>query len=196
MDSGRGIHAPFIAGKLEKPMFRAVFLAFLAVQALGIVPVAAQPRRAPDVQPLDRVLPQVRRHYPGTFYDADGPFTDESGSPHYRLKWMTPEGRVIWLDTDARTGRVLGVERGGARDGYRYNAPPPDAPPPEFEGRSRGRFDEGIPGGGNPYRGQGYWEHGPGSREHNWNGGNRGGHGGWGGDHGGHGGGHGHGHGG
>lgn len=165
-------------------MFRALFLVFLAMLAVGVEPAMAQPRRAPDVQPLDQVLPQIRRHHPGTFYDADGPFTDEGGNPHYRLKWMTPEGRVIWLDTDARTGRVLGIERDGGRGRYRNAMPPPDAPPPDFfEGRPRGRFE-----GGNPYRGRGYWEHGRGGRGHNWNGGR---HNGWGRGHGGHGG-HGH----
>ncbi len=161
-------------------MFRLLFLAFLAVLAVGVAPAVAQPRRAPDVQPLDQVLPQVRRHHPGTFYDADGPFTDEGGNPHYRLKWMTPEGRVIWLDTDARTGRVLGVEHGGKRGGYR-NAPPPDAPPPDFsEGRPRGRFDGGDRGGD-------YWQDGPRDRGHNGNGGGRDGGGRGHGGHGGHG---------
>jgi hypothetical protein len=186
-------------------MFRAFFLAVLTVLALGAAPASAQPRRSPDVQPLDRVLPQVRSRYPGNFYDADGPFLDESGNPHYRLKWMTPEGRVMWLDTDARTGRVLGVEHGGRRGGERYNAPPRDAPPPpDFEGR--GRYDNGDRGD-NPYRGRERWQHAPDGGDRgwggrgNWNGGGRGnwnggGHGNWsGGDHGGHGGGHhGHGH--
>ena len=174
-------------------MFRLVLLAFLAVAAVGLQPALAQPRRAPDVQPLDRVLPQMRREHPGTFYDADGPFNDEGGNPHYRLKWMTPEGRVIWLDTDARTGRVLGVEHGGKRGGYRNNAPPPDAPPPDFENSPRGRYDRG--GDDNSNRGRGYWEHGPGSRERNWSGGQNGwsgGEGRHGGDRGGHDGGRGH----
>jgi hypothetical protein len=162
-----------------------VFLALLAV--LMVEPALAQPRRAPGVQPLDRVLPQVRSRYPGTFYDADGPFNDESGNPHYRLKWMTPEGRVIWLDTDARTGRVLGVEHNRARGGYPM--PPPDmrAPPPPpgyFDGPPRGGFDGDYPGRG--YRGgRGNWQHGNG-----WGGGRNG----WSGGHGDHGGGHGHGH--
>ncbi|HEY7978514.1 MAG TPA: hypothetical protein VID67_09990 [Rhizomicrobium sp.] len=139
-------------------MFRLVFLAFLAVLAVGLQPASAQPRRAPGVQPLDRVLPQVRSRYPGTFYDADGPFNDEDGNPHYRLKWMTPEGRVIWLDTDARTGRVLGVEHNRTRGDY--PKPPPDmrAPPPPpgyFEGPPRGG-DEG----GDPDRGRGDWQRG------------------------------------
>lgn len=178
-------------------MFRLVFWAFLAAVAAGIAPPAfAQPRRAPDVQPLDRVLPQVRRHYPGTFYDADGPFMDESGNPHYRLKWMTPEGRVIWLDTDARSGRVLGVERAAPRGGHAMpppdmRAPPPDMrgpPPGYFDGPRRGQFDDASPDHG--YRENRGWNNGRGRQNGNgWHGG--GGHGG-----GGHGGGHGHGHGG
>ena len=173
-------------------MFRAFFMALLAVLVLGIAPASAQPRRAPGVQPLDRVLPQVRSRYPGTFYDADGPFNDESGNPHYRLKWMTPEGRVIWLDTDARTGRVLGVDRG--RAGPRaYAAPPPDmrAPPPGYFEGPRPGYDDG-------YRDRGYsrgpgWNNRPGRQNgrDGWHGG--GGHGGWRGGHGDHGGGHGHG---
>lgn len=66
--------------------------------------------RSDGVQPLDRILSQMRSNRGGTFYDADGPFPDSQGNMHYRIKWLTPEGRLIWLDTDARTGRVLGVE--------------------------------------------------------------------------------------
>ena len=60
--------------------------------------------------------PDLRAERGGTFYDADGPFTDAGGNIHYRIKWLTPEGQLIWLDTDARTGRVLGVERGDWRE--------------------------------------------------------------------------------
>jgi hypothetical protein len=177
-------------------MFRAVFLALLAAFAFGFSPASAQPRRAPDVQPLDRVLPQVRSRYPGTFYDADGPFMDQGGNPHYRLKWMTPEGRVMWLDTDARTGRVIGVEHGGRRGGERYNAPPRNAPPPDYyEGRVRPNENYRER---NPYRERDYRnpysdrEPRGGNRERERNGGGRGN---WGGGHGGHDRGHGHGHG-
>ncbi|HEY2032087.1 MAG TPA: hypothetical protein VGH02_00220 [Rhizomicrobium sp.] len=172
-------------------MFRAVFLALLTVLALGSAPAIAQPRRSPDVQPLDRVLPQVRRHYPGTFYDADGPFPDEQGSPHYRLKWMTPEGRVIWLDTDARTGRVLGVEHGAPRGSYTMPPPGMRAPPPGyFEGPPRGQFGAGYPD--REYRDNRGWNNGRGRQnDRGWHGGE--GRGDWGG---GHGGGHRHGHGG
>ena len=78
------------------------------------------------VQPLDRLLPGIRRSHPGEFYDAEGPTYGPSGDPHYHLKWMTPEGRVIWFDTDARNGRVLRSSPG--RDGFdnnRFQGPPP-----------------------------------------------------------------------
>ncbi len=72
------------------------------------------------VEPLDRILSHLRAERGGTFYDAEGPFADSGGNIHYRIKWLTPDGQLIWLDTDARTGRVLGVDRGD----YRGQAPP------------------------------------------------------------------------
>lgn len=71
----------------------------------------AQPVRG-SIQPLDRLLPGIRRAHPGNLYDAEGPTYGPLGDPHYHLKWMTPDGRVIWYDADARTGRVLRMSRG------------------------------------------------------------------------------------
>jgi hypothetical protein len=126
------------------------FLLLTAVVTIGLSgPVLAQGRRmedrAPGVQPLDRILPEVRRSHPGEFYDADGPTTGPGGSEHYHLKWMRPDGRVEWLDTDARTGRVLGSSPG--RDNFdgpaqrRNYEPAPSMPTPErrdFRGPDRG----------------------------------------------------------
>src|ERR1700679_2832324 len=157
---------------------RPAFILLLALLAAGLsTPVLAQMPRAPGVQPLDRLLPEVRRSVPGQFYDADGPVPGPDGSPHYHLKWMTPDGRIEWLDTDARTGQVLGAFPG--RDGFdgpgarRYFAPapsypmPPGAmrpmPPPRFEGGGRGRGgyggygDYGRGGGGGGRGGGGGW---------------------------------------
>jgi hypothetical protein len=127
---------------VENPMFRRVLLAILSLAALSPVPASAQryPRGPYDsqVMPLERVLPQVRRGYPGTFYDAEGPYPDEMGNPHYHIKWLTPEGRVIWLDTDARSGRVLSVNGSGWRNQSRgqypgqYGGGPYGAPPPRY----------------------------------------------------------------
>jgi len=117
-----------------------------------------------DVQTLDRILPGVSSRYPGTFYDAEGPFPDANGTPHYRLKWMTPEGRIIWLDTDARTGRVTGVQQSYPR-AYDYRVPPRYAAPPMGAygppgyrggyGYPRGGY-YGVPrGGGRVWNGRG-----------------------------------------
>lgn len=132
---------------------RPAFILLLALLAAGLSsPVLAQAPRVPGAQPLDRLLPEVRRSVPGQFYDADGPVPGPDGSPHYHLKWMTPDGRIEWLDTDARTGQVLGAFPG--RDGFdapgmrRDFAPAPSYPmppqamgpmPPRFEGGGRGR---------------------------------------------------------
>jgi hypothetical protein len=149
-------------------MFRLAFLAFVAASLLGAAPACAQGRPMPrgDVQRLDRILPGIASHYPGTFYDAEGPFADANGALHYRLKWMTPEGRIIWLDTDARTGRVFSVQQTYPRRDPYYGAPPPgyapppgEYPPPGFRGYpSRGYY------GGR--RGSGHWSGHRGSGHH------------------------------
>lgn len=100
---------------------------------------------ASDVMPLDQILPQIRSNHPGRFYDADGPFPDGRGGLHYRLKWMTPQGRIIWLETDARTGRVVGRGRDAGRTqrpsrGDYENSRRPSQAEPEgnrFRGRDR-----------------------------------------------------------
>ena len=70
----------------------------------------AQAWEGGDPQSLDRILPQIRERHPGKFYDAEGPWRGPDGQWRYRLKWMTPEGRIVWFDADARTGRVLSPE--------------------------------------------------------------------------------------
>src|SRR5271155_3140009 len=118
--------------------FPAFLLGVFALLAAALVgPAAAQPYGPPPappygpppdprvgVQPLDRLLPGIRRAHPGDFYDAEGPTYGPEGDPHYHLKWMTPDGRVIWYDTDARSGRVLRASPG--RDSFdSHQAPPP-----------------------------------------------------------------------
>ncbi|HYS46585.1 MAG TPA: hypothetical protein VEM35_09110 [Rhizomicrobium sp.] len=117
-------------------IFSWIFLGFFALLTVA-PPVMAQPYGPPQgrdapregVQPLDRLLPGIRRQHPGDFYDAEGPTYGPSGDPHYHLKWMTPDGRVIWFDTDARNGRVLRSSPG--RDSFDNH---------RFEGQSNGGF--------------------------------------------------------
>ncbi len=105
--------------------FLLTLLAFAAPVFSGVA--EAQPRNGngarDGIQPLDRLLPGIRRAHPGDFYDAEGPTYGPSGDPHYHLKWMTPEGRVIWFDADARNGRVL--RQSGGRDSFDDAGGPP-----------------------------------------------------------------------
>ncbi|HTW34615.1 MAG TPA: hypothetical protein VMD53_08350 [Rhizomicrobium sp.] len=114
--------------------------------------------------PLDRILPTVRAGRPGRFYDAEGPFPDGYGGYHYRIKWLTPQGRVIWLDADARSGRILGQARGD----WREQGPPP-VMGPGYMGPPPGGFRGGLygpgPRGGGLGRGGG-WRGGRGGHGH------------------------------
>lgn len=136
-----------------------VFSVILAGLCALVAPAVAQPdgpppppygERAPSgegVQPLDRLLPGIRRGHPGDFYDAEGPTYGPSGDPHYHLKWVTPDGRVIWYDADARNGRVLRSSPG--RDSFDSDHSR-GGPPPGY-GRP---FDRGYGNrdfGGAPY---------------------------------------------
>jgi hypothetical protein len=142
-------------------MFRRTLIPLLTAMCMVCAiasPTLAQGRFAPgpygpEVLPLDRLLPTVRLNHPGRFYDAEGPFPDEEGNYHYRLKWLTPEGRLIWLDTDARSGRVLGVARGDWREQER-----PYSPGGPFYNGAR---PEGYPPSGGPYPGPDRGGYGP-----------------------------------
>lgn len=93
-------------------------ISFCCAALAILAPCEAADRRGGES--LDRVLPHIRATVPGTFYDAEGPFFSPEGQPSYRIKWMTPDGRLIWFSVDARSGQVMG---GGAR-GY-GSAPEP-----------------------------------------------------------------------
>jgi hypothetical protein len=108
MRSGQRVHSRFISTAVETGMRTGVIsLFFAAFLALG-----ASSAQADYYAPasLDRILPQIRSHHPGKFYDAEGPYRGPDGQFRYRLKWMTPGGRIVWFDADARTGRVLGPD--------------------------------------------------------------------------------------
>jgi hypothetical protein len=110
---------------------------------------------AADANPsLDRILPGIRERHPGRFYDAQGPWRGPDGQYRYRLKWMTPDGRIVWFDADARTGRVLGPDaaaRDDPRDRPRFRD---DRPDPDDRGWVRGNGWRYGPRPGGPRRGR------------------------------------------
>jgi hypothetical protein len=121
-----------------------MFAAFLSILAAFAGTASAQPNRAREgvqsgqVRSLDQILNGIRRERPGSLADVQGPYPSPEGGPRYRLKWVTRDGRVLWLDTDARTGRVLGVEgedRGPPPGAVSPAAPlygPPPGPAPSY----------------------------------------------------------------
>lgn len=138
------VHAPGLK-RLEMRYRVLMFAAFLSALAACADTVAAQPYRARQgvqsgqVRSLDQILNGIRRQRPGSLADVQGPNPSPEGEPRYRLKWITPDGRVLWLDTDARTGRVLGVEgddRGGPPGAVAPGPPaaygPPAGPAPGY----------------------------------------------------------------
>lgn len=111
---------------------------FLAAGTAG-----AQPQGA---QPLDRLLPEIRRNTPGEFLDAEG--ITRNGAPGYRLKWLTPDGRVISRDIDARNGRAMGgaPDRGPQPGAFsRRGEAPPDRDRSSVQNFDNGRGDESRP---------------------------------------------------
>jgi len=147
----------------------APILIALLLGAASSAPADAQPNRARegvqtgDMRSLGEILNGIRRERPGNLADVQGPNMGPAGEPHYRLKWLTPDGRVLWLDTDARTGRVLGVEgddrgppppppRGrfgpfGERRGNFYPDGPPVGPPNGYQREIPGGLQRGLPPG-------------------------------------------------
>ncbi len=61
--------------------------------------------------PLEAVLGNIARQIPGHHLDVDGPF-ERGGRWIYRIKWLTPDGRVLIIFADAQTGQILET-RGG-----------------------------------------------------------------------------------
>lgn len=68
-------------------------------------------QRAQQFVPLEVVLSNVARRFPGHHLSVEGPF-QRDGRWMYRIKWLTPDGRVLIVFADAETGQVLG-SRGG-----------------------------------------------------------------------------------
>ncbi len=90
----------------------AIVCAVLACAALGTEPVAAQPGAPAAAQqpqrrliPLGQVIEQIRRRTPGRLLDAGIEYEGER--PIYRVRWSTPDGRLIDYMIDAVTGAIL-----------------------------------------------------------------------------------------
>ena len=60
-----------------------------------------------EMRPLSSILSDIRRLEPGKVSDVErteGP----DGEENYRIKWLTPDGRVLIYNADPQTGAVSG----------------------------------------------------------------------------------------
>jgi hypothetical protein len=77
---------------------RARILSGLFLLAALAAPALAAGRPMAGEPSLDRVLPEIRRHMPGHFYNAIGPFVGPDGGVRYRVKWMRmPTPGACWV---------------------------------------------------------------------------------------------------
>jgi hypothetical protein len=156
---------------------------------LAVFPLLATLAAPAYARSLDSILPDIRAAHPGRMSDAE-PWTDNDGNRHYRIKWMTPEGRIIYFDADTRTGRYSSAggdegndwrdRRSGGQDnrGDDENGRRDDRRNGNGNDNHRSHWNDDGGGGGND-RGD---RHGHDNDGGDWHGGD-GGHGDWGGNH-------------
>ena len=91
---------------------RTLFLAAALAAGLGSAPALAEPPRDADKafeatrKGRSMPLPQLERRVMPFMGGADYLGPEISGGGTYRLKFMQ-NGRVIWVDVDAQTGRII-----------------------------------------------------------------------------------------
>ena len=114
-------------------MTRRLLLA--ALLALSAAPVAAfdpghdrarDAMRAGKVMALEQVWSAVRGQVPGRLLDAR--MSERRGVPVYELRVLRPDGVVVGVTADARTGQVLGARQPTRRATPNRNRPRTSAP--------------------------------------------------------------------
>ncbi|AZY94317.1 MULTISPECIES: PepSY domain-containing protein [Paracoccus] len=61
-----------------------------------------------DMLPLEQILARIEALHPGRIVEVE--LEDEDGLWLYEIEVLTPEGRLIEIELDARTGAILVYE--------------------------------------------------------------------------------------
>lgn len=72
--------------------------------------------KAGEIQPLNNVLSVVVRRHPGRVMDVD---LQRGGRWVYRIKILTRDGDVLFVEVDASTAKIMSVRGGGRGRGGR-----------------------------------------------------------------------------
>ncbi|WP_221939168.1 PepSY domain-containing protein [Mycobacterium sp. KBS0706] len=89
-------------------------LALLAILALSPSGFADDHDRARaardrgDIRPLEDILPSVRQRFPGDIVRIE--LENEHDHWIYEIRLISPDGRLLEVDVDARSGDVVEVE--------------------------------------------------------------------------------------
>jgi uncharacterized membrane protein YkoI len=100
-------------------------LALLLVGAFGPLPGTADDdaARARDAVregrfvSLSSILTWIESRYEGRAVEVE--LEEEGGIPLYEVEWLTPQGRMVELEFDARTGKLVEVEGRGLEEAKR-----------------------------------------------------------------------------
>lgn len=79
--------------------------------------------RAGEIMPFDALRQRLARSYPGDVLELDLERDDERWI--YEVKLLRPDGRIVKLEVDARSGEVLRERRGHHRHPPAFVAPSP-----------------------------------------------------------------------
>lgn len=71
---------------------------------------ALEALRRGEVLPLTRILPIVHKRVPGDVVKIKLDEDNDTGRINYSVKVLTPDGRIIEVEVDARTAVVTDVE--------------------------------------------------------------------------------------
>lgn len=69
--------------------------------------------RAGEVMPFDALRERLRRSHPGEVLELE--LEREQGRWIYEIKLLQPDGRIVKLEVDARSGEVLRERQGQRR---------------------------------------------------------------------------------
>ncbi len=72
-------------------------------------PIPQHIQAEPHFIALDEVVGAIAASYPGRMLSASGP-SASGGGYVYRIKWLTDDGAVLYIDADAESGSILSVE--------------------------------------------------------------------------------------
>lgn len=105
----------FFRSKLLPPLLIAALLPAVALGQSGPQKkddhdAAMEALRRGEVLPLARILPTVQRRVPGDIVKIKLDEDNDTRRINYSVRVLTPEGRIIEVEVDAKTGVITDVE--------------------------------------------------------------------------------------